>query len=84
MACAAAGRRSDVAARARAGIESGNLEYAAYALVNLVNLRMLLGTELNHVLVEAESAIRFYQRTHHFSGIPVVQPFSRQLDVWAD
>ena len=57
------------------GLESGDPEFAAYALVILVNFELMSGTELTHVLVDAESAVRFYQRTHHLSGLPVVQRY---------
>src|SRR5207244_2277671 len=44
------------------GLESGDLEFAAYALANLVFTRMLLGTPLDRVLVEATSTLAVYRR----------------------
>ncbi len=57
------------------GLESGDVEFAAYALANLVFAWMFAGTELNGVLVEAESALAFYRKVHHLSGVAYVEPY---------
>jgi PAS domain S-box-containing protein len=57
------------------GVESGELEFAAYALANLVFARMFGGAQLDQVLVQAESALAFYRKIRHLSGVPYVAPF---------
>ena len=57
------------------GLESGDVEFAAYALANIVFARMFGGARLDQVLAEAEAALAFYRKTQHLSGIPYVQPF---------
>src|SRR5262249_37699306 len=57
------------------GLESGDLEYAAYALSNLVFAGMFSGQPLDRVLVESESTLAFYRRIHHRSGVAYVLPF---------
>jgi PAS domain S-box-containing protein len=57
------------------GVGSGDFEFAAYALANLVFARMFSGARLDQVLAEAESALTFYRRIQHSSGVPYVQPF---------
>jgi len=57
------------------GLKSGDVEFAAYALANIVFERMFGGTRLDQVLAEAESTLAFYRKIQHLSGIPYVQPF---------
>ncbi|MGZ3439045.1 MAG: GAF domain-containing protein, partial [Polyangia bacterium] len=57
-------------------LESGDLEFAAYALSNLVSMRMLQGEPLDRVLADAGSALAF-DRVHHPSGVASVLPFAQ-------
>jgi len=59
------------------GLESGDVEFAAYALANIVFERMFGGARLDQVLAEAESTLAFYRKIQHLSGIPYVQPFAQ-------
>ena len=47
------------------GIESGELEYAAYALANLVFALWFRGAPLDTVLTETDAALAFYRRIGH-------------------
>ena len=51
------------------GIESGELEYAAYALANLLFALWFRGATLDSVLAEADAALAFYRRIGHLGGI---------------
>jgi PAS domain S-box-containing protein len=57
------------------GIESGELEYAAYASANLLFALWFRGATLDSVLAEADAALAFYRRIGHLGGIGYVAPF---------
>jgi PAS domain S-box-containing protein len=61
------------------GLESGDLEFTAYARANIVFIEMSSGTRLDQVLAEAESTLTFYRKIQHHSGIPYVQPFAQMI-----
>lgn len=59
------------------GLDSGELAFAAYALANLVFVRMFHGAQLDQILMESESALAFYRKVRHPSGIAYIMPFVR-------
>jgi PAS domain S-box-containing protein len=59
------------------GIESGELEYAAYALANHVFAQWSLGATLDSMLTETDAALAFYRRIGHLGGVAYVEPFMR-------
>ena len=59
------------------GIESGELEYAAYALANLVFALWFRGAPLDTVLTETDAALAFYRRIGHLGDTPTSRPFMR-------
>jgi predicted ATPase/signal transduction histidine kinase/tRNA A-37 threonylcarbamoyl transferase component Bud32 len=61
------------------GISGGDLEYAAYALFNLVSLRMMIGDPLDEVLADGESTLGFYRRIGVQGGLGYVQPYVQAI-----
>jgi PAS domain S-box-containing protein len=59
------------------GIESGELEYAAYAVANLVFVLWCHGATLETVLTETDAALAFYRRIGHAGGVAYVAPFTQ-------
>jgi predicted ATPase/signal transduction histidine kinase/PAS domain-containing protein len=57
------------------GIESGELEYAAYASANLLFALWFRGATLDSVLAETDAALSFYRRIGHLGGVAYVTPF---------
>ena len=51
------------------GLESGELEYAAYASANLLFALWFRGAPLETVLTETDAALAFYRRIGHLGGI---------------
>jgi PAS domain S-box-containing protein len=60
----------------RRGIESGELEYAAYAIANLLFALWFRGAKLDVAIEEADAALAFYRRIGHQGGIDYVVPFT--------
>lgn len=59
------------------GLESGELQFAAYAQANLIFALWSRGTALGEVLAEAQSTLAFYRKIHHALGVPYVQPYAQ-------
>jgi PAS domain S-box-containing protein len=59
------------------GIASGELEYAAYAVANLVFTLWCHGATLDTVLAEVDTALAFYARVGHVGGVAYVAPFAQ-------
>src|SRR5262249_53493773 len=59
------------------GRESGELQYSAYALANLVFLHWFTGAPLSAVIAEADAALTFYGSIGDPAGQRYVQPFKQ-------
>jgi PAS domain S-box-containing protein len=59
------------------GVESGELEYAAYAVANLLFARWFRGAKLDTILDETHATLEFYRRIGHAGGIDYVVPFAQ-------
>jgi predicted ATPase/signal transduction histidine kinase len=59
------------------GVESGELQFAGYALAHLVYVLLFAGSDLDEVIAEANATIDFYRRLGHRGGpafaIPAAQ-----------
>jgi predicted ATPase/signal transduction histidine kinase/PAS domain-containing protein len=59
------------------GVESGELEYAAYALANLIFALWFRGATVESVLGETDAALAFYRKIGHLGGMAYLVPFMR-------
>jgi predicted ATPase/signal transduction histidine kinase len=56
------------------GLESGELEFAAYAAANTLFALLIGGAPLDQLAAEADAAITFYRKIGHLSGLAYVLP----------
>ncbi|HVJ91036.1 MAG TPA: GAF domain-containing protein, partial [Labilithrix sp.] len=57
------------------GVESGDLEFASYALIDAIFVHYLLGTSLDYIHAKTLSALAFYRRSHFVTGTAYTLPF---------
>jgi PAS domain S-box-containing protein len=59
------------------GVESGELQFAAYALANLAFALLFCGDDLDGLIAQVASTVTFYRRLGHSGGLPYVIPLGQ-------